>query len=291
MKAGERRSAAALRGFLDLTRPGNVVAAGVLTFTGSFVAAGFGAAARPVAAAVAATIFATAAGNAVNDYFDREVDRVNRPDRPIPRGAVTARAGLAFSGLLFLGAVGTAVVLPLSAVAIAVANLLALVAYTKLFKGLPGVGNVVVAYLTGSTFLFGGAAVGRVTDPAVVVLFALAALATLSREIVKDVEDIAGDRAEGLRTLPIVAGEPTALRLGAAALVVAVAASAVPYLMGTFGVAYVAIVVPADAVMLDAVRRSFADPGIAQRRLKRGMFLAAVAFIAGRAAGAVGGVG
>ena len=291
MKPGERRSAAALRGFLDLTRPGNVVAAGVLTFTGSFVAAGFGAAAGPVAAAVAATIFATAAGNAVNDYFDREVDRVNRPDRPIPRGAVTARAGLAFSGLLFLGAVGAAVVLPLSAVAIAVANLLALVAYTKLFKGLPGVGNVVVAYLTGSTFLFGGAAVGRVTDPAVVVLFALAALATLSREIVKDVEDIAGDRAEGLRTLPIVAGEPTALRLGAAALVVAVAASAVPYLMGTFGVAYVAIVVPADAVMLDAVRRSFADPGIAQRRLKRGMFLAAVAFIAGRAAGAVGGVG
>ncbi len=287
MKAGEHGPAAALRGFLDLTRPGNVVAAGVLTFTGSFVAAGFGAAAGPVAAAVAATGFATAAGNAVNDYFDRDVDRVNRPDRPIPRGAVTARAGLAFSGLLFVGAVATAVTLPLAAIALAVANLLALVAYTKLFKGLPGVGNVVVAYLTGSTFLFGGAAVGQVTDPAVVVLFSLAALATLSREIVKDVEDVAGDRAEGLRTLPIVVGESTALRIGAAVLAVAVTASAVPYLMGTFGLVYVAFVVPADAVMLDAIRRSFADPGLAQRRLKRGMFLAAVAFIAGRAAGAV----
>jgi geranylgeranylglycerol-phosphate geranylgeranyltransferase len=290
MDVGNHGPAAALRGFVELTRPGNVVAAGVLTFTGSFVASGFGAAATPVAAAVAATIFATAAGNAVNDYFDRDVDRVNRPDRPIPRGAVTARAGGAFSGLLFLGAVVAAAALPITAIAIAVANLLALVAYTKLFKGLPGVGNVVVAYLTGSTFLFGGAAVGQVTEPTVVVLFALAALATLSRELIKDVEDIAGDRAEGLRTLPIVAGGSAALRAGAAVLAVAVAASAVPYLMGTFGLAYVAVVLPADVVMLDAVRRSFADPGTAQRRLKRGMFLAAVAFIVGRAVEVIGGV-
>ncbi|GGI98632.1 geranylgeranylglycerol-phosphate geranylgeranyltransferase [Halobellus salinus] len=289
MDAGEGGAAAVFRGLFELTRPGNVAAAGALTFTGSFVASGFGAAVAPVVAAVAATGFATAAGNAVNDYFDRAVDRVNRPERPIPRGAVTARTALVFSGLLFLGAVVAAVALPLAAVAIAVANLLALLAYTKLFKGLPGVGNVVVAYLTGSTFLFGAAAVGRVADPAAVVLFALAALATLSREVVKDVEDTEGDRAEGLRTLPIVAGERTALRVGAAVLVAAVAASAIPYAMGTFGPAYVAVVLPADLVMLDAIRLSFTDPGVAQRRLKRGMFLAAVAFIVGRAVGAVGG--
>ena len=287
MNAGTRGPTATLKGLFELTRPGNVVAAGVLTFTGSFVAAGFSVDPVSAVAAVAATVFATAAGNAVNDYFDREIDRVNRPDRPIPRGAVTARVGLAFSILLFLCAVVAAVSLPVTAIAIAVANLLALVAYTKLFKGLPGVGNAVVAYLTGSTFLFGGAAVGRVGDPAVVVLFALAALATLSREIVKDVEDIAGDRTEGLATLPIVVGEGAALRIGAAVLAVAVGASAVPYLMGTFGLLYVGLVIPADAVMLDGVRRSFAEPAVAQRRLKRGMFIAAVAFILGRATGGI----
>ena len=287
MNAGTRGPTASLKGLFELTRPGNAVAAGVLTFTGSFVAAGFGVDPVSAVAAVAATVFATAAGNAVNDYFDREIDRVNRPDRPIPRGAVTARVGLAFSVLLFLCAVVAAVSLPVTAIAIAVANLLALVAYTKLFKGLPGVGNAVVAYLTGSTFLFGGAAVGRVGDPAVVVLFALAALATLSREIVKDVEDIAGDRTEGLQTLPIVVGEGAALRIGAAVLAVAVAASAVPYLMGTFGLLYVGLVIPADAVMLDGVRRSFTDPAVAQRRLKRGMFVATVAFIVGRATGGI----
>jgi geranylgeranylglycerol-phosphate geranylgeranyltransferase len=287
MNVGTRGLTATLKGLFELTRPGNAVAAGVLTFTGSFVAAGFGVDPVLVVAAVAATVFATAAGNAVNDYFDREIDRVNRPDRPIPRGAVTARAALAFSVLLFLCAVVAAVSLPIIAIAIAVANLLALVAYTKLFKGLPGVGNAVVAYLTGSTFLFGGAAVGRVDDPAVVVLFALAALATLSREIVKDVEDIAGDRTEGLATLPIVVGEGASLRIGAAVLAAAVAASAVPYLMGTFGLLYLGLVIPADAVMLDGVRRSFTDPAVAQRRLKRGMFVATVAFILGRATGGI----
>ncbi|WP_144900996.1 geranylgeranylglycerol-phosphate geranylgeranyltransferase [Halobellus captivus] len=288
MNADGPATAETLRGLLDLTRPGNTVAAGVLTFTGAFVAAGVDSSAVAVVASVAATIFATGAGNAVNDYFDRDIDRINRPDRPIPRGAVSARGALAFSVALFLGAVVAALALPLPAIAIAVVNLLALVAYTELFKGLPGVGNIVVAYLTGSTFLFGAAAVGRLTDSAALVLFALAALATLTREIVKDVEDLAGDRAEGLSTLPIVVGEGTALRLGAVVLAVAVAASAAPYLLGTFGIVYLALVVPADVLMLAAVRQSFSDPSNAQRRLKRGMFLATGAFVTGRAVDVVG---
>lgn len=269
-----------LRGFLELARPGNAIAAGVLTFTGAFVAGG--ALVRPfaVVAAVLATVFATAAGNAINDYFDREIDRINRPDRPIPRGAVTPREALLYSVLLFLGAVVAAVTLPILALAIAVFNLLSLLAYTELFKGQPLVGNAVVAYLTGSTFLFGGAAVNRPLGAAV--LFVLAALATLTREIVKDVEDIEGDREEGLRTLPIVLGERRALWVGVAVMVVAVVASVVPYVEGTFGIVYLLLVIPADGLMVQATKKSFTDPGVGQRRLKRGMFLAAGAFVVGR---------
>ena len=273
-----------LRGLLELTRPGNAVAAGVLTFTGAFVAGNALSLPFAVAAAVVATVCATGAGNAVNDYFDRDIDRVNRPDRPIPRGAVSPRGALAFSGLLFAVAVVAALTLPLAALVIAVVNSLALIAYTEFFKGLPGVGNVVVAYLTGSTFLFGGASVGRPLSSSVLVLFFLAAVATLTREIVKDVEDVEGDRAEGLRTLPIVVGERAALRLGTAALVVAVLASGLPVLVGNFGLAYLALVVPADALMLRATYRSYDDPSAGQRGLKRGMFVAAAAFVVGRTA-------
>ncbi|MGB9958402.1 geranylgeranylglycerol-phosphate geranylgeranyltransferase [Haloferax prahovense] len=275
------------RGFVELTRPGNAVAAGVLTFTGAFVAGAAASDALVVVAAMLATVFATGAGNAINDYFDRDIDRINRPDRPIPRGAVTAAEAKWFSVALFGGAVVSAFVLPVVAIAIAVVNLVALLAYTEFFKGLPGIGNVVVAALTGSTFLFGGAAIGEPLGA--VVLCVLAALATLTREIVKDVEDIGGDREEGLRTLPIVVGEEASLWLGAVVLVVAVAASAVPFIWGGFGLAYLGVVVPADAVMLAAATRAFADPAAAQRRLKYGMFLAAFAFIVGRATAQTGG--
>jgi geranylgeranylglycerol-phosphate geranylgeranyltransferase len=257
----------------------------VLTVTGSFVAAE-SVLTHPVAvpAAVVATATATGAGNAVNDYFDREVDAINRPDRPLPRGAVTPQGALVFCGLLFAAAVGAALLLPVAALVIAAVNLLALVAYSGVFKGTPGAGNAVVAYLTGSTFLFGGAAVGRVLHDGAVVLFVLAAVATFTREVIKDVEDVPGDREEGLRTLPIVVGRRPALALGTVAILAAVAASSLPYLRGTFGLAYVLVVVPADIVMLYATAESYRDPGAGQRRLKLGMFVGAAAFVTGRLA-------
>ena len=273
------------RGLLELTRPVNAVAAGMLTFIGAFVAGGLDMT-NAVGAAVGATVLATAAGNAMNDYFDREIDAINQPDRPIPRGAVTPRTALGFSGLLFAGAVVFALALPVPAIAIAVVNLLALVAYTELFKGLPGVGNLVVGYLGGSTFLFGAAAVGRITA-AVVVLFALAALSTVAREIVKDVEDVAGDRREGLNTLPIVIGERPALWLAAGLLAVALLASPLPYLQETFGWPYLAVVAVADFVMAVAAVESFSDPTAGQEHLSYAMFLAGGAFVVGRLAVAV----
>ncbi|MBZ6496368.1 geranylgeranylglycerol-phosphate geranylgeranyltransferase [Natrinema longum] len=268
------------RGLLELTRPVNVIAASVLTFIGSFVAGGLAEKPLATAAAVGATALAVGAGNAINDYFDREIDRINQPERAIPRGAVSPRGALAFSLLLFAGAVALAITLPTLAIAIAAVNLFALIAYTELFKGLPGLGNALVAYLVGSTFLFGAAAVEEI-GPAVV-LFVLAAIATVTREIIKDVEDIEGDRAEGLHTLPIAIGERRALTVAAGLLVVAVVASPVPYLRGDFGLAYLVVVAPADAVMLVAAYESFADPSSGQSRLKYGMFLAALAFIVGR---------
>lgn len=282
-----------LRGLVELTRPGNAVTSGLLTFIGAFVA-GVGSVspgllldASPeirAAAAVVATVFAVAAGNAINDYFDRDIDAINAPDRPIPRGAVSPAGALAFACVLFAAAVAFALLLPPLAIAIAVVNLLALIAYTELFKGLPGVGNALVAYLGGSTFLFGGAAVGGALDAVGVgVLFVLAAVATFAREVIKDVEDADGDREEGLRTLPIVYGERPALVVAAVALGIAVVASPVPYLTGAFGVGYLLVVIPGDLVMVAAARRSFENPTRGQTWLKYGQLLAAVAFVVGRA--------
>jgi geranylgeranylglycerol-phosphate geranylgeranyltransferase len=282
MQPGNEANMEQLRGAFELMRPGNAVAAGALTFIGAFVAGGSNAP-IPAGAAVLATVLATGGGNAINDYFDREIDAINRPDRPIPRDAVPANAALGFSIALFFGAVGLTLLLPPLAIAIAIVNLLALVAYTELFKGLPGIGNALVAYLTGSTFLYGGAAVdGDLT--AVLVLFVLAAAATMAREIVKDVEDIEGDRKEDLNTLPIAIGARNATVVAVAFVGFAVVVSPVPYLVGIFGAAYLIGLAPAIVGLAVGTYLSISDPSAGQRWLKGAMFLAAIAFIAGRAA-------
>ena len=139
IRAGFRRLQAAregaeymeqARGFIELTRPGNAIAAGGLTFIGAFVA-GDVTAPLSMACAVVATVLATGGGNAINDYFDREIDAINQPGRPIPRGAVSPRGALLFSVLLFAAAVGLTLLLPLLAIAIALINLIALVADRK----------------------------------------------------------------------------------------------------------------------------------------------------------------
>lgn len=272
-----------VRSLIELTRPANAVVAGVLTGIGAIVAGGFEA---PVSMtfAVVATVLATGGGNAINDYFDREIDAINRPDRPIPRGDVSPRFALWFSVALFAVAVGLTLLLPWLAITIALINLVALLAYTEVFKGLPGVGNVVVAYLGGSTFLFGGAAVGGDLST-VVVLFALAAAATVAREIVKDVEDLAGDREEGLRTLPIAIGERRATWIAVAFVAAAVLASPLPYYpLGTLGLPYLALVIPADGLFLAGAVRSFDSPSTGQSWIKYAMFLAVIAFAVGRLA-------
>jgi geranylgeranylglycerol-phosphate geranylgeranyltransferase len=271
-----------VRGAIELTRPANAIAAGVLTFIGAFVAGGISEP-MPAVFAVLATVLATGGGNAINDYFDREIDAVNRPERPIPRGAITPRIALGFSALLFVSAVLLTLLLPWIAIGIAVVNLLALIAYTEIFKGQPGIGNALVGYLTGSTFLYGGTAVGGDLRP-VLVLFFLAASATVAREIVKDVEDIEGDRNEGLNTLPIAIGERNALIIATVFVAFAVVISPAPYLLGTFGNVYLVALVPTTVGLVAGTYRSFDDPTTGQTWLKASMFAAAFAFIVGRAA-------
>jgi geranylgeranylglycerol-phosphate geranylgeranyltransferase len=270
----------ATKAAVEVTRPGNAVVGGVGALVGGYLGGTLGFAAG---AAAAATMLGTGAGNAVNDYYDAEIDAVNNPERPIPSGRLS-RLGAAFLAvLLFLGALAlTVLFLPPLAVAIGVFNLFLLVGYSSHLKRMPLVGNVAVAYLTGSAFLFGGAAVGGVEFA--VVLFALAALTNLGREIVKDVEDLEGDSAEGARTLPVVYGERSALAVASVAVVAGVVLSPLPYIFfEEFGTEYLVALAAADAVFLEGTRRSWKTPSKGQKILKAAMVIALVAFVVGRA--------
>lgn len=263
----------------EITRPTNAAVGAFGAAVGGYVGGSLDAA---VAVAAVVTAFGTGAGNAVNDYYDADIDALNRPERPIPSGRISRRGAVILSAALFAAAVTlTVAVLPAVAVGIGVVNLLVLILYSSRLKRLPLVGNVAVAYLAGSAFLFGGAAAGGVEYT--VVLFALAGLVNLGREVVKDVEDVEGDAAEGARTLPVVYGERPALALGSVAVFAAVALSPAPYFVfDGFGAPYLVAVAVADAVLLEATRRCWKSPSSGQKLLKAAMFVALAAFVAGR---------
>ncbi len=187
-----------------ITRPHNAVVAGLTALIGYLVATGT--LTVPSLLPAVAVVLITAAGNVINDVYDIDIDRINRPDRPIPSGAISPGGAKAYAVALFAGGIALATLTTTLCLLIALANMLILILYAAWLKRTPGIGNVAVAYLTASIFLFGGAFAGIGGLAQNVSLAAIAFLATLAREILKDAEDVDGDAAGGARTLPMIVG-------------------------------------------------------------------------------------
>jgi geranylgeranylglycerol-phosphate geranylgeranyltransferase len=260
---------------LEILRPANCLMAGLAAVTGLAIARSLD---PPIAAAIFLAVFlVTGAGNAVNDYYDREIDAVNRPLRPIPSGRISPRGALILSAALFAVSCLLAWQMSRLCLAIAVLNSILLFFYARDLKGMPVAGNLCVSYLTGSTFLFGGAALGPLGAVANLFPAGLSFLGTMSREIVKDIEDVEGDRLGGARTLPILAGREISSAAAAAFSLLAVILS----LLAPFGTAYLVIIAVADLFFLFSMLKiARGDARGSQRALKLGMALALLAFLA-----------
>ena len=150
---------ALVAGLLRLARPVNCVMSAVGVAIGGVVGVGsraWGDLAQPLVLAAAAAAAFTAGGNALNDIFDRETDRINHPDRPLASGHLTVGTARAFAGSAFAIAALLAVFINGLALAIVGVNVLFMVSYEAWLKARGPAGNVVIAYLVGSLFLFAG---------------------------------------------------------------------------------------------------------------------------------------
>ena len=115
-----------VRAYLQLLRPANVVTALADILAGGAIATGRLA---PSPALLVSTACLYAGGVVLNDYFDRGLDAVERPERPIPSGRVTPqRAFLLGSALMWAGVV-FAFVTNVTAGAVASAIMVAVLAY------------------------------------------------------------------------------------------------------------------------------------------------------------------
>lgn len=261
--------------FWEILRPFNCLMASAAAIIGLAISGGLQM--QAVLFIFIAVFLITGAGNTINDYYDRMIDAINRPSRPIPSGRIQPEMAFRYSLVLFaIGCILAGLVNQICLI-IAAFNSTLLFFYARDLKATPLLGNLSVSYLTGSTFLFGGAAAGLVGLAANQIPFGLSFLASMSREIAKDIEDIKGDLLGGARTLPILAGERFSSALAVAFGLAAVALS----FFAPFGRAYLIVVIVADLFFLLAVLlMARGDAAGTQKAIKKGMAVALLAFLA-----------
>jgi geranylgeranylglycerol-phosphate geranylgeranyltransferase len=146
-------------------------------------------------------------------------------------------------------------------------------------------GNATVSGVAATAFLYGGLLGPRPFLALIPVGFAF--LFHFGREIIKDMEDAAGDRAGRVRSIPLEYGVPGARIMITAAFLALIVLTLVPAYAGWYGLPYAGLVVPVDLVLLYVLRALWRDAsppsaGRLSRILKADMVLGLAALCLGR---------
>jgi geranylgeranylglycerol-phosphate geranylgeranyltransferase len=189
---------------VEITRPINLL----ITFAVVYVAVlicseNFEYSSIVVLAGLSAVLVA-AGGNIINDFFDSDIDKINRPDRPIPSGRISKSEALTLYLVTSIIAILISLSISLQAISIIIFTQILLYFYSFSFKAIPLIGNLVVAVCTALAFIYGGIIVGNINAALIPALFAFQI--NLIREVVKDIEDLEGDEKQSIITFPIKFG-------------------------------------------------------------------------------------
>jgi geranylgeranylglycerol-phosphate geranylgeranyltransferase len=228
----------------------------------------------------------TAASMAINDYYDREIDAVNEPDRPIPSGLIKPKEALAFA--FTLTAIGFAISYLTNTLCFVISLFawLVFVTYTTVGKrsGLPG--NFLVSLCVAIPFIYGSCTVVNAIELNVLIFASIAFLSNTGREITKGIVDVQGDRTKNIQTLAVRYGEKTAAVIAALFYLSAVLLSPIPWLLKFVSLWFIPLVAITDLglvassfMLLDNYSRENA------RRIKKmvlwWLFVGLLAFIIG----------
>ena len=209
------------------------------------------------------------AGNIINDVFDHEIDAVNKPDRPIPSGKISLKNAGIYAAILdsiaiLLGVIISCLIHNFVFLAIIIASAVIIYMYSRYFKAMPMIGNIVVGVMIGLCFVVGGLILLCETEDWTIFKISvyiglLAAVANVARELVKDMEDIHGDELGGARTFPILFGKKVSSVIVMILLAVAVAVCILLYTSGLFNIAYLVIIIIPVVLCLYSVVSLFAS--------------------------------
>jgi len=184
---------------------------------------------------VISVVLLAAAGNIINDYFDFELDKEFKPERPLASGLMSLNAALYLHMALALTGIGIGFYLGWKNSNIHLGYLyvvcaLLLYTYSSFLKKIPLAGNLIVAGLSAFVFVLlvlfdvdylrlihAGSLFEDLAPRALATLLlqlkfyaGFAFLTSLARELVKDIEDYEGDAAYRISTFAVEYGRPAA---------------------------------------------------------------------------------
>jgi geranylgeranylglycerol-phosphate geranylgeranyltransferase len=217
-----------LKGLLQLMRPLNCVMMGFAVIVGASLVSTLNFTVNIVLGFV--TSFSlTAASMVINDFYDRKIDAINEPNRPIPRGDVSPKEALFFA--LVLSVLGLAAAFKTNTPSLLLAGLAWIISITYITEGkstgLPG--NFLVSATVVIPFVYGGLVVGRL-DASTLLFVAIVFLSNTGREVTKGIVDVEGDRSHNIKTIAVRYGERTAAVVAVSFSILAVCISPLPWL-------------------------------------------------------------
>ena len=238
---------------LKIARPENVVITFVAVVIGAIISAGIQSLQLSVIWGAFSLAFACAAGNVINDIYDIEIDKINKPDRVLPSGSLSVST----AKIIYL--IGLLISIALSLLNGIVSLIFVFVVNTTLFlysadlKKRILLSNITVALLTASALFYGGLIAGNIGGSIIPAAFAF--LINLIREIVKDMEDAKGDSEKGVLTLPNRFGFAATKKIIYIITFILILATFYPFLFKVYKIEYfVTIMVLVNPVLIYFVK-------------------------------------
>ena len=181
-----------------------------------------------------------AGSNTINDDFDLDIDRVNRPGRPLVLGKLTPWQAWIITWIEFGIGILLSLFINFSAFLIALIVSGFMILYSYRLKRLPLIGNLAVSFATAMAFIYGGVAVNRIKEAFIPAVFAF--FFHFGREIIKDLQDREGDAHASARTFPLVYGEIAGLSLTSIIFMILLIILPIPYIYKWYGGAYMLVI-------------------------------------------------
>ncbi len=238
--------------YVRLMRPVNCLMMGFAVIVGAVLVRGYGHAvlAWNVAYGFVTGLLLTAASMVINDCYDRQIDAINEPNRPIPSGLVKPRNALVFAVCLTLAGFAAAYLTNTFCLFTAIISWAVFVLYTTVGKrsGLPG--NFLVSFCVSIPFIYGSLATVQRLELNILLFAFMAFLSNTGREITKGIIDVAGDKEHGVKTLAVRAGGKIAAVAAAGFYASAVVSSSLPLLLNLVSLLFIPPVIVTDVGLL-----------------------------------------